>query len=198
MGDGSILSYLTTQLPLAVAPVLVALHKIRKKNTVVPKQVYTDEKFPDVTNDRNIVCVGVSDKGATRLPNLPDILATTGPELMEELDRWFDCLLQEHFKRPNSEHNYIYALKASAGRNHPIHTLMEAVLEDPEFEGRKAEEHAVWESRKATREFQALRSKEGMMKYLELACDQYYPPFEIPEELMTMIATLSMKSNNPT
>jgi hypothetical protein len=152
------------------------------------RQVFPDSAASNLVNTTNIVCVGVPERSSSRLPNLPDLMATTGPDLMEELDRWLDCLLQEHFKRPNSEHNYIYALKGSAGRNHPIHTLMEAVLEDPEYEGRKIEEHAVWVSRKATKEFQAHCVKDGMMKYLELACDQYYPAFEIPRVLMQMIA----------
>jgi hypothetical protein len=35
--------------------------------------------------------------------NLPTITATSGVELMEQIDAWLDCLLLEHFKHNHTE-----------------------------------------------------------------------------------------------
>jgi len=81
-----------------------------------------------------------SDESGTRIVGLPDINATSGIPLMKVLDRWKEAIFQAYHNVPIPEEMLIKALKASAGKEHPIYVLVTCNPNDPSLDYKTPEQ----------------------------------------------------------
>jgi hypothetical protein len=97
--------------------------------------------------------------------HLPPITATSGVELMDQIDAWMDSLLIEHFRYNHTERTYIMAFKAACGRLHPAYTLMSQPQNDDELNGKTPEEEAIRRADAATISFRAHARDDGINRF---------------------------------
>jgi hypothetical protein len=129
--------------------------------------------------------------------HLPPITATSGVELMDQIDAWMDSLLIEHFRYNHTERTYIMAFKAACGRLHPAYTLMSQPQNDDELNGKTPEEEAIRRADAATISFRAHARDDGINRFLNLACADVYPEFGAPRDLVSAIAYAELEITRP-
>jgi hypothetical protein len=129
--------------------------------------------------------------------HLPPITATSGVELMDQIDAWMDSLLIEHFRYNHTERTYSMAFKAACGRLHPAYTLMSQPQNDDELNGKTPEEEAIRRADAATISFRAHARDDGINRFLNLACADVYPEFGAPRDLVSAIAYAELEITRP-
>jgi hypothetical protein len=129
--------------------------------------------------------------------NMPTITATSGVELMEQIDAWLDCMLLEHFKHNHTERTYIMAFKVACGRTHPTYNMMSQPCNDDELCGKTPEDEAIRRADEATASFRAHAVEDGVNRFLNLACAKYYPKFGAPRNLASAIASAEFEATQP-
>jgi hypothetical protein len=127
---------------------------------------------------------------------LPDITATSGIALMEQIDAWLDALLVLHFRINQNERKYASAFKATVGRSSPIYTMLESPDPDGEFVGTFMDE-ILRRADAATAQFRLHSSLDIATAHMAKACKGYYPAFSPPIELVRAIATAELEATRP-
>jgi hypothetical protein len=127
---------------------------------------------------------------------LPDITATSGIALMEQIDAWLDALLVLHFRIKQTERKYVSAFKATVGRSSPIYTMLESPDPDGEYVGTFMEE-IIRRADAATAQFRLHSSLDIANAHLAKACKNYYPAFSPPVKLVQAIATAELEATRP-
>jgi hypothetical protein len=127
---------------------------------------------------------------------LPEITATSGIALMEQIDAWLDALLVLHFRINQTERQYASAFKSTVGRSSPIYTMLESPDPDGEYIGTFMEE-ILRRADAATAQFRRHTRFDNTAEHYELACKDYYPAFSPDPELVRAIATAELEATRP-